>query len=188
MIKAIIFDCFGVLVQGTLEAFSDTYLKGNPDLIARVRELDRKTNIGYLSYQGFVKEIAKLAKISFTEAQDFLDNTPPNLELLRYIQELKTSYKIGLLSNAAENWLDELFTSDQLALFDDAVISSEVNLVKPDRAIFALAAHRLGCKPEECVMVDDLKRYCDAANEAGMQAVHYKDFTSFKKDLKIILK
>ncbi len=187
MIKAIIFDCFGVLVRGTLVSFNETYLKNNPALVSKVWELDRKSNLGDLSYQDFVDCLAKLAKISVEETQAFLDHTPPNVELLEYIKNLKKTYKIGMLSNASQNWLSELFTPDQLELFDDTVISSEVYMAKPDPAIFRLAAQRLGCKTEECVMVDDLERYCLAAEEVGMYAVHYKDFSSFKKELKKIL-
>ena len=188
MIKAIIFDCFGVLVRGSLEPFRDKYLDGDQKRITEARDLDRRSNLGHISYDEFVSEMGRLANISASEARKFLDNTPRNEKLLEYIRKnLKTDYKIGFLSNASDNWLDELFLPDQVALFDDIILSYKVSLAKPDRAIYELAAHNLGVEIEECVLVDDIERYCTAAQDAGMSTIVYADFDTFKQELESIL-
>jgi epoxide hydrolase-like predicted phosphatase len=80
--------------------------------------------------------------------------------------------KTGLLSNSWGNTYDQ----DQLdELFDEAVISGEVGLRKPEPEIYRLAARRLGVAPEECVFVDDLRPNVRGAVEVGMVGVHHVD-------------
>jgi HAD superfamily hydrolase (TIGR01509 family) len=67
--------------------------------------------------------------------------------------------------------------------FDELVLSFETGVLKPDRRAYETAAKRLGCKPAECLMIDDQQRHCDGAVAAGMQALHYQDFDQFKHDL-----
>jgi epoxide hydrolase-like predicted phosphatase len=186
--KAIIFDCFGVLVESSLEPFCDKYLGNDNVKIAKVKKLDREANSGQMSYKEFVVEMAKLADISVKETRRFLDYNPANTRLMNFIRdELQPNYKIGFLSNASANWLDELFTPEQQSLFDDIILSFEHGLTKPDAAIFHLAAQRLGVKPSECVFVDDILSYCEGAESTGMQAVCYKSFAQLEVDLSHIL-
>lgn len=80
--------------------------------------------------------------------------------------------RTGLLSNS---WGREGYARDRFpALFDAVVISGEVGLRKPDPAIYALAAERLGLPPAACVFVDDLDRNVEAAEAAGMTGVHHR--------------
>lgn len=60
-------------------------------------------------------------------------------------------------------------------LFDTVVISGEVGLRKPHRAMYALAAERIGLGPAECVFVDDLGVNLASAAKLGMAAVHHRD-------------
>jgi putative hydrolase of the HAD superfamily len=63
--------------------------------------------------------------------------------------------QLALISNAtaetAEAWPD----SPLAERFDTAVFSCAVRLVKPDPAIYRLAAERLGADPADCVFVGD---------------------------------
>lgn len=188
MIKAIIFDCFGVLVQGTLEQFRDTYLGGDNKRIQEARDLDRLSNLGKLSYDEFISSMSKLANISAKEAATFLNNNPRNEPLLAYIRDkLKPGYKIGFLSNASDDWLEELFRPEQATMFDSVVLSYKTGYAKPDSEIFELSCEELDVLPKEAVMVDDIERYCTAAKELGMQAIWYQDFLRFKQELEKIL-
>lgn len=188
MIKAVIFDCFGVLVAGKLQPFIHAYLRHDPELLQQAHVLDDKACVGEITHFEFINELSKLAGISTKEVHAFFDQHPPNLELIELIQtELKRSFKIGMLSNASKNLLDELFSPDQIKLFDDIVLSCEVGLVKPDQKIFGLAAMRLGVETDECIFIDDLEHYCDGAERAGMRAILYRDFETFKNDLGLML-
>ena len=188
MTKAIIFDCFGVLVQGTLEQFRDTYLDGDKERIEEARALDRQSNLGQLTYGEFIEKMAALANISTTEAETFLNNNPRNEPLLTFIRnKLRPKYKLGFLSNASDDWLSELFLPEQVAMFDSVVLSYKTGYAKPDHEIFELICKQLGVQPSEAIMVDDIESYCDAAKEFGMQTIQYQSFDQFKQELERIL-
>jgi putative hydrolase of the HAD superfamily len=81
--------------------------------------------------------------------------------------------RTALLSNS---WGDGLAYDPALLgeLFDAWVISSEVGLRKPDPAIYALVAERLGLPPEACVFVDDLPGNLKPARALGMATVLHR--------------
>jgi len=66
-------------------------------------------------------------------------------------------------------------TSPQLVqLFDDYIDSSVVGLRKPDPAIYRLACARNDLKPEEVVMLDDLKMNLRTASQLGMRTIQVR--------------
>jgi putative hydrolase of the HAD superfamily len=64
-------------------------------------------------------------------------------------------------------------------LLDAIVLPSEARVVKPDPAIFALACTRLGCAPDEVVVVgDDPARDIVAAHAAGLRAIDVRELAT----------
>jgi putative hydrolase of the HAD superfamily len=89
-----------------------------------------------------------------------------------------------LLSNSWGNtYPRELFAE----LFDGVVISSEVGLRKPDPAIFQHALELIGLPPHECAFVDDIEHNVRAAEQLGIEGVHYVDAESTVARLEHIL-
>jgi putative hydrolase of the HAD superfamily len=83
----------------------------------------------------------------------------------------RRGYAIALISNIQPNerlWVVEL---ELAPLFDAIVLSCEVDMMKPEREIYLLAAERLSVAPEECVFVDDQPPFLQTARELGMAAV-----------------
>lgn len=96
----------------------------------------------------------------------------PNLDLVR---DLHGSHKLAILSNADISLRGRLESDMAVGhLFDDIVCSAEVGMAKPEPAIFALAAERLGLEARQCVFVDDLDTNVEAARQVGMQAVLFR--------------
>ena len=54
---------------------------------------------------------------------------------------------------------------------DAIVYSHEVGLAKPDPAVYALTAERLGVRPEAIAFLDDVPANVEAARACGWQAV-----------------
>jgi putative hydrolase of the HAD superfamily len=187
MIKAIIFDCFGVLVTEGWLAFKDQYFGSNEKLANEATDLLKQADSGLLSHEDFVQAIAKLAQVPAEDVHLSIDNNVPNEPLFAYIAELKPKYKIGMLSNAAANWLNVLFTPPQLALFDDISLSYESGFVKPHHGAYEKIADQIGVKVGDCIFVDDQIRHCEGARLAGMRAIMYQDFPQLKRDLNTIL-
>jgi putative hydrolase of the HAD superfamily len=71
--------------------------------------------------------------------------------------------------------------------FDDGVFSSHVRLVKPEPAIFALAAHRFGVEPAQLVFIDDHLPNVEAARAAGWRAIAFVDAASCAAQLQPLL-
>src|SRR3990172_8698943 len=100
----------------------------------------------------------------------------PNHQLLAYIREnLKPHYKLGIVSNAAADWVYEILDRKDVALFDDIIISHRAGIAKPELAIYEMALENLKVRPEDTVFIDDIELFCDAARAVGMQAILYQD-------------
>lgn len=58
-----------------------------------------------------------------------------------------------------------------VASWDTVIVGEDVRLKKPSPDIFLAAAARLGCRPAECVVVEDAVNGIQAAKAAGMRCV-----------------
>jgi HAD superfamily hydrolase (TIGR01509 family) len=189
VIKAIIFDCFGVLTTDSWTPFKRRHFGYDPALMEEVSEKFRLVDAGLAHYDDFLTEIAKLGFFTAEEARVELDKNVADDELFEYIQlNLKPHYQIGMLSNAGDNWLNQLFSEEQISLFDKIALSYETGVVKPEPRSFQIIAERLGVEMTECIFVDDQERYCTAAQKQGMVPIWYKNFDQFKEDLAANLK
>ncbi len=93
-------------------------------------------------------------------------------DVRRTMAELRRrGYRLGLLSNIPYDETVMLDALDLPAAFDAVVLSSVVEMVKPDPAIYRLIAERLGVPPAECAFVDDTPENVGAAHGVGMAAV-----------------
>ena len=187
MIKAVIFDCFGVLATDDWLPFKKAHFGHDQELFDRASEVNQQSNAGLITYDQFVQEIADMAEVDTQKVQKALRSNTPNEELFEYIRKLKPDYKIGMLSNSSSNWLNDIFTEEQVALFDSTILSYMVHTAKPDPKIYEAAADDLQVSTEECVFIDDQERYATAANDVGMTGVTYKTFEQVKADLEQIL-
>lgn len=186
MIRAIIFDCFGVLTNDGWKALRERYCT-TEELRREAHNLDVAVNSGYMSDNEFTDSIAELFGLMRSEVTEAFAVRHTNADLFSLIESLKPQYKIGILSNAARNMLDELFEPAQVALFDAVTLSCELGVVKPDRKMYEDIAMKLGVLPEECVFTDDIERYCTGARDVGMQAVVYESLPQFEKELAELL-
>jgi epoxide hydrolase-like predicted phosphatase len=175
MIKAVIFDCFGVLAQDAWFPFLNVYIK-NSEIREQAEEALSRVGAGLISYEDFYEQLAKVLNVSQQEIKMKLTENPPDERLFEYIENnLKLNYKVGMLSNAGSNRMVELFGATRADLFDDVVLSYRFGMTKPEAAIYELAAKRLGVLPEECIFIDDQPRYCEGAEQVGMKSIHFED-------------
>ena len=173
-IRAIIFDCFGVLLANTLQYWTDQLSDADAETF---HALTRAADAGIISEQEATKERAALLGIPTDElAQGFYQGEVPNTALIEAIRTLKKQYKIGLLSNISSRERIESRLPEGLLdeLFDSITVSGEVGAIKPDAQIYQYAAHSLGVLPEECIMVDDIEEFCHGAEAIGMQSIHFR--------------
>ena len=68
--------------------------------------------------------------------------------------------------------------------FDDILISSTVNLIKPDPQIFTLFLDRIGWVAADCVYVDDSAANILTANQLGFTTIHFQSPEQLAKELR----
>jgi epoxide hydrolase-like predicted phosphatase len=83
--------------------------------------------------------------------------------------------KAGILSNSGPGAREAERHWGFEAMTDDIVYSHEVGLAKPDPAVYALVAARLGVEGSEIVFLDDVAANVTAARAAGWHAVLHED-------------
>ena len=119
-----------------------------------------------------------LAEIRRLDAASWVDELRP--DTLALMGELKAEgKKIGILSNMAPDFYDDYFKSacaGYIALADVEIISGFVRLCKPDPAIYALAAERIGIAPARLMFYDDFESNVEAARKCGWQAQVYPPY------------
>lgn len=186
MIKAIIFDCFGVL---TADSWHEFRMSLPSEQHTPASDLNHQYGAGVINKEEFLGSVSELTGQPEDAISKLIDNEQSkNLALLNYIGVLKRQYKIGLLSNVASNWIrDEFLTAEEQKLFDAFVLSFEEHITKPDPRIYRVAARRLGVLPEECVYIDDIDRYAAAARDEGMSGLVYHNLSELKTELEPLL-
>lgn len=188
MIRAIIFDCFGVLVG---HGFKETYRMagGDPAIDKQfIDDLLGAANMGYITSEEMSRRVCEKLNITYERWREVVAKSElPHDEILEFIQELKNKYKVAILSNANTGTLQRKLTPEQLALFDTVVVSAEVGMVKPDPRVYEYTAEQMGVHPNECVFTDDSIIYVEAAKAVGMQGIYFQDFNQMKTELSKIL-
>lgn len=184
MIKAIIFDFFGVLVTEGWLQFAQQHFAGDAAVKQRTSDMLKALGRGMLSYDDFARQVAELAGVPEAEARQQIFSNAPNDPLFDYIRSvLKPNYKLGILSNTGANRLHELLQPEQIELFDAIILSYEHGIIKPEPEAYRLAADRLGVGVEECVFIDDQEKHCIGARNAGMKAIRFESADQLKREL-----
>lgn len=190
-IKAIIFDYGGVLSKEvSFRPFSKAYalkfgvnpkefhkiIKDNwiPALVDKI-----SSKLFWQNLSDFLKTDNKTLR---KDCMGFFGVRPEVLEL---IKKLKKNYKLGLLSNQIEDWLEEVIKEKKLnKVFDEIVTSYKSKIAKPDISIFKEIIKKLDTKATECIYIDDIEENISKAKELGMRPILFKNYKQLKEELK----
>lgn len=143
-------------------------------------DLSAQATVGAVSAAHVWDDMASRLSLDPAEVQelrrDFFAGERLNDEFAAYLQTLRPRYRTAVLSNAWSGTraaMTQHYGLDRLV--DMMLFSDEEGIAKPDPRIYALAADRLGVRPDEAVFVDDVLRNVEGAQSAGMLAVHFRD-------------
>ncbi len=102
----------------------------------------------------------------------------------KMLHNLAQRLPLVLLSNTnAAHWDHVRGRFPVLRLFRSTLLSHELGLLKPDSAIYQLAAQQAGHALERCFFTDDLQPNIDAAASCGMDAVLFQGVESLRAAL-----
>ncbi len=188
MIKAVIFDLFGVLVTDPLEQMIAPMRATKPELVREIVGVVTAANRGIISTETSRNAVARLLGITPEEYVHRMKHLEVrDTDLLTYVEELRKTYKTALLSNVGRQGLEARISLEEQATYFDAVVASGmIGYAKPEAEAYGITADKLGVRLDECVMVDDREDYCEGARSVGMQAILYKSLAQLKRDLAVI--
>jgi HAD superfamily hydrolase (TIGR01509 family) len=188
MIKAVIFECFGVVISDALEAMMVPVRTSQPDIARKVVDALHGHNRGLLTPEASNAQLAELLGLSRDEYERrIMQGEVKNVALVAYIRELRRSYKTAMLSNIDGPGLRRRFHNHELEeLFDVVVASGDIGYAKPDSQAYQITAEQLGVRLDECIFTDDREPYCEGARRVGMQAILYEDINQFTAEFRAL--
>ena len=184
-IQAVIFDFGGVLINWDPHVLFNKYF---PDDIQAIDHFLAEINFsawnlsqdkGYPFSQA-VKDLsaqfpqyAHLIRAYDVEWEESITGTIPGM--IEILQRLKAAgYNLyGLTNWSAEKFCIVRYKYEVFDLFEDIMVSGEVNLIKPDPAIFNLLLQKIQRQPQECLLVDDSEQNLETAQKMGFFTCHF---------------
>lgn len=188
--KAVIFDCFGVLYLSHERALYERHASGVEALLPQLDDISAQCDYGFIDKPTANRQVAALLGISVAQVEACAaEGHVRNQTLIDYTQTLRGRYKVGLLSNISRGGIDAyLPPAERDALFDAVVLSGDIGLTKPHPHVFTAAAAALGVAAGDCVMIDDLATNCAGADAAGMRSIHYTSNQQAIRQLEVLLR
>ncbi len=192
MIKQILFDCGGVLVElnfrqlmeeisGSKE-LADAFISrlwspGSPWLRYDSGELN--TQQVEIALKAYLPQEFHNALEAFVSR--WLDVLPPMAGMEELVDQIQAQ-GLGcyVLSNFSEGFQQMPAKTPVLQKMDGMVISYETHLLKPDPAAYYNALNLYGLKAEETLFVDDNAHNVDAAIACGLAGYHFITADAFR--------
>lgn len=184
--RAVVFDFGGVLVDWDPHYVYRPFFDGDDAAIDRfLREINfHEWNLRQDGGRSFDEGVAVLS-------QEY----PQYARLIRAYHDRYTDSIVGPVHGTVDilralkaagfplyglsNWAQEKFDLirpqyDFFDCFDDILISSTVNLVKPDPRIFEIFLQRIGRRAEACVYIDDSAANAAMADRLGFCTIRFE--------------
>jgi putative hydrolase of the HAD superfamily len=131
---------------------------------------------------------ADLAHLIELDIRSWFSINPATVEIIHTLK--KRGYRLLMLSNmnleGKECLLGPFRTMDGLdwiALFDEVLLSCDLKLLKPERAIYEACLSLAHAEPEACVFIDDTPKNVEAARACGMRGIDFTDAASLRAAL-----
>ena len=152
-------------------------------------ELLRRFDAGAITASDFHARVMEIVGANmpygdfYAVYNDIFTPNPAAIGVLARVKAAGT--KLLLLSNTdPERFGFVRRTFPSISLFDGYVLSYELRLLKPDPSIYLAAARTAGCKPGECVFIDDMEENVRAAVATGLAGIHYLPEMDLEAELK----
>ncbi len=192
MIKAIILDWGGVLIDNPVPGFMAYYSKyfevPKKLFIKTASRFYEDFAMGKITENTFWKNICSCLNVAEPATDSLLSEAFSSVysergEVLSFVASLKNKgYKLALLSNTEMPMID-FFRKKNYDFFDVTVFSCMEGIIKPDKKIYEIVLKRLGVKPHEAVFIDDKEENVVAAKVLGINTILFGTAKQFKKEL-----
>ena len=192
-VKNIIFDYGGVIInidfKHTINAFKELGFLNIEESIFQSKgsNLLEKTEKGQITIKDFRDEVRLISKKKLTNEQiDFAWNAlllDMPTERIRLVEDLKTRYRVFLLSNTnvihytkyLKSLQQEFGYNDFNSLFEKAWFSHELGMIKPTKEIYNYVLNDASILANETIFIDDSEVNIKGAKMVGLKVYHLKD-------------
>ncbi len=195
-LRAVIFD-YGLVLSGPADPTARARLLELTSLAPEVFDAHYwKYRLDYdrgaLNGRTYWKTIARDTGISLTPEQisalieqDVLLWASLNPVMLDWVVRVQAAgLKTAILSNMGEDLLAHMRQNFRwLDAFDHHTWSCELNIVKPEAAIYEHTLAAVGVQPEEALFIDDRAENIEGAKKAGLHALLFRDEGTLQADL-----
>jgi len=194
MLKAVIFDMDGVLIQSEvihfqiiqniLQKYEIDYEVDNHELFMGLKASELWTYIK--NKYNLNISVEELLKLHIKQFLQFLKkaNINPRKGCDKFIQELlNRNIKLAIASSGPSLLINEILEALKLKKYFSVIISGDdVDKVKPFPDIFIKTAKKMGFCPKECLVIEDSINGIKAAKNAGMKCIGFKNKQPFTQD------
>jgi putative hydrolase of the HAD superfamily len=199
-IKAIVFDCGGVLLaNGDLAAYyewgrrlgltpedlRERLWKGEPWTLAEVGQISDTEFWRRIGAQFEIHDPAEVARMR----EEFWQTWVVDEKVLALAERARLKYRVAMLSNSTDA-LEELLEQRYgvAERFDPILNSARLGLAKPDPAIYQEMLRRLELKAGEVVFIDDRAENVTAAAALGIHVAWFVNATELERQLEPYLR
>ncbi|MGA2328792.1 MAG: HAD family phosphatase [Bryobacteraceae bacterium] len=195
MIKAVIFDLGKVIIPFDLER---GYAALIPHCACPAGEIPRRIastdllprfELGQLSPEDFAERLSALLglEVDYARFRELWSSIflPQPLVSEQLLEGLRRRYRMLVLSNTdAIHFPMVRERYPLLRHFDEYILSYQVGATKPAARIYEAAVSRAGCRAGECLFIDDIPLYVEAARQAGMEALRFESAAQLERELR----
>ncbi len=194
MIKNIIFDFGGVLVDWNPRYFYRSYFKTEEEMeffLGNIctTEWNANQDCGHLMADATRERVAlfpeykEAIEMYYSRWGEMLHSDIP--ETADFLREAKAAgYGIYGLTNWSHETIQVAY--DRYRVFDEfdgIVVSGCERLLKPDPKLYQILLERYNLKAEECIFLDDNQANVDAANALGIKAIRFTTIEEVRPQL-----
>ncbi|MDI6825724.1 MAG: HAD-IA family hydrolase [Candidatus Aenigmarchaeota archaeon] len=191
-IKAIVFDCGGVLL-------SNSWNDPSYDIIPKKLGISKdkadeifykhwhEIKIGKKNEDSFFKDLLKISRkrISLNELKKIyyscIDKFDGTFEI---IKKLHKKYLLFILNNEGKEWMDFRIKKFKLKkYFKGFICSGFARFAKPDKRIYEILLEETGLKPNECIFIDNIEENLKPAKYLGYNVILFKNAKQLKDAL-----
>jgi FMN phosphatase YigB (HAD superfamily) len=201
----IIWDVGGVIKEYNPDVFAKSYSEDHLDqeVFLKIFKSDhwKKYDRGDITYQGLIDVCSAQLKVQKEKIIDMVQfvfrSLRPKLAVIRIIEQLKElGYEQRCLTNGGREYMKHVtseeyyavhhFSLHQLFKPEDIILSSVINLAKPEPEIYDYAMKEFKISdPKRIIFIDDSPLNIQEAQRKGWRGIHFENATDLIDQLRI---
>lgn len=179
-----LFDCFGVVISDVSTLWMNKRFNQEQTKYAR-EKVFTQVDCGNVSFDDAMGILANMCGIEkHLVYQEWDDLTYVLTDTVKVLMQLKNQGTVALLSNAASDYLHELFDRFDLnRCFHKLFVSAEMGCAKPHKEIYEQCLASFDEKFDQVYFVDDNPQNLEQPAKLGIKTLQFTTAEKLKKDL-----